>query len=98
MMPFESLRENCELHSQALRNHRLTESSFRLSFSRECISDLDLEERHVQNLFKHLEVNKEGWAEATDLLPLFFRLTLDSASAFLVGHSIKLPDRSATWQ
>jgi cytochrome P450 len=39
-------------------------------------------------MLKHLEVDKDGWTNTTDLLPLFFRLTIDSASEFLFGRSV----------
>ncbi|KAK5138660.1 hypothetical protein LTR04_004310, partial [Oleoguttula sp. CCFEE 6159] len=72
----------------------------RPSFSREQVSDLDLEERHVQNMMRALPVNADGWTAETDLQVLFFRLTLDSATEFLFGEStdsqlINLPENSA---
>lgn len=60
----------------------------RPQFAREQISDLDLEETHVQHLMRHIEPNSDGWTEPTDLQPLFFRLTLDSATEFLFGQSV----------
>ncbi|GFG07317.1 putative cytochrome P450 family protein [Aspergillus udagawae] len=68
-------------HSRAL---------LRPSFARDQISDLDLEERHVQNLLCALPVCHDGsrWTGPVDLQPLFFRLTLDSATEFLFGHSV----------
>ncbi len=53
------------------------------------MSDLDLEERHLQNLFRHLPADEvTGWTAPTDLAPIFFRLTIDSASEFLFGDSV----------
>ncbi|KAI9798807.1 MAG: hypothetical protein M1825_004980 [Sarcosagium campestre] len=71
-------------HSRAL---------MRPQFARDQISDLDLEERHVQNLIKALGPGQVGerdtlWTATTDLQVLFFRLTLDSATEFLFGESV----------
>ncbi|KAK3900576.1 cytochrome P450 [Staphylotrichum tortipilum] len=54
------------------------------------VSDLDLEERHVQNMMSLLEplIGPDGWTPAIDLLPYFFRLALDSATEFLFGESV----------
>ncbi|KAJ8114336.1 hypothetical protein OPT61_g3762 [Boeremia exigua] len=59
----------------------------RPQFSRDQISDLELEERHVQNLLQALPLQTSGQSEVIDLQPLFFRLTMDSASEFLFGQS-----------
>ncbi|KAF1956855.1 cytochrome P450 52A12 [Byssothecium circinans] len=60
----------------------------RPQFARDQVSDLDLEERHVQHMMRHFPVAPGGWTETTDILPLFFRLTFDSATEFLFGESI----------
>ncbi|EMD00115.1 hypothetical protein BAUCODRAFT_63612 [Baudoinia panamericana UAMH 10762] len=60
----------------------------RPNFIREQVSDLDLEERHVENLLKVLPVGPDGWTAETNIQPLFFRLTIDSASEFLFGESV----------
>ncbi|KAK7508997.1 cytochrome P450 52A12 [Phyllosticta citriasiana] len=60
----------------------------RPQFAREQVSDLDLEEVHMRNMMKALPVNPDGWTSLTDVLPLFFRLTLDSATEFLFGESV----------
>jgi cytochrome P450 len=60
----------------------------RPQFAREQVSDLDLEERHLQNLVKALPTNADGWTDQVDLQVLFFRLTLDSATEFLFGESV----------
>ncbi|KAI9680716.1 MAG: hypothetical protein M1817_004156 [Caeruleum heppii] len=58
-------------------------------FNREQVSDLDLEEKHVQNMMRALPVDpKTGWTDVIDLQVLFFRLTLDSATEFLFGESV----------
>ncbi|PFH63112.1 hypothetical protein XA68_17756 [Ophiocordyceps unilateralis] len=68
-------------HSRAL---------LRPQFVRSQVSDLDLEESHVQALLTVLERSRQtdGWSEFVDLQPLFFRLTLDSATEFLFGESV----------
>ncbi|KAI0161368.1 cytochrome P450 alkane hydroxylase-like protein [Xylariaceae sp. FL1272] len=60
----------------------------RPQFTRDQISDLDLEETHVQNMMKVLDSKKRpNNVIETDLLPYFFNLTLDSATEFLIGES-----------
>ncbi|KAF4628259.1 hypothetical protein G7Y89_g9894 [Cudoniella acicularis] len=61
----------------------------RPQFAREQVSDLELEEKHVQNLFRVLPVprSSDGWTEELDIQPLFFNLTLDAAADFLLGES-----------
>ncbi|OAA53167.1 cytochrome P450 monooxygenase CYP52X1 [Cordyceps fumosorosea ARSEF 2679] len=63
----------------------------RPQFVRSQVSDISLEETHVQNLMAVLEGQLDsttGWSSAVDLSPLFFRLTLDSATEFLFGESV----------
>ncbi|KAF3768116.1 cytochrome P450 [Cryphonectria parasitica EP155] len=61
----------------------------RPQFTRDQVSDLDLEERHVQNMMSALDakLKPDGWTNVVDLQALFFRLTLDSATEFLLGES-----------
>lgn len=59
----------------------------RPQFARQQVADLQLEEVHVQDMFKHLTASG-GWTDYVDLVPLFFRLTLDSATEFLFGQSV----------
>lgn len=66
-------------HSRAL---------LRPNFVRDQVSDLDLEERHVQNLLQQLHVQDDGWTRETEIQTLFFRLTIDSATEFLFGESV----------
>jgi cytochrome P450 len=66
-------------HSRAL---------LRPQFVRDQVSDLELEERHLQNMLLALPVKSDGWTETTDLQPLNFNLTIDSASEFLLGESV----------
>lgn len=62
----------------------------RPQFTRQQVADLELEEKHVQHLLKHIKTNQlTGWAESIDLGPLFFRLTVDSATEFLFGQSVE---------
>ena len=62
----------------------------RPQFARDQISDLELEEAHVQDLLRHLGTDPatDNWTPTVDLSPLFFRLTLDSATEFLFGESV----------
>ncbi|KAH7268508.1 cytochrome P450 [Fusarium solani] len=62
----------------------------RPQFTRDQVSDLNLEETHVQNLMKLIGpmIGSNGWIEQIDLLPYFFRLTIDSATEFLFGESV----------
>lgn len=60
----------------------------RPQFTRGQISDLALEEKHVQNLFSRLPIEPGSWTPAVDLVPLFFNLTLDTATEFLFGQSV----------
>jgi cytochrome P450 len=63
-------------------------SLLRPQFAREQVSDLELEERHLQNMLLALPAHADGWTDFVDLLPLNFRLTMDSASEFLFGESV----------
>ncbi|PLB48130.1 putative cytochrome P450 family protein [Aspergillus steynii IBT 23096] len=61
----------------------------RPQFTRDQISDLDLEERHVQAAMRAIPVDQStGWSPATDIQSIFFRLTIDSATEFLFGESV----------
>ncbi|KAF2857784.1 putative P450 monooxygenase [Piedraia hortae CBS 480.64] len=66
-------------HSRAL---------LRPNFVRSQVSDLQLEERHMQHLFKALPIQSDGWTRAVDLKTLFFRLTIDTSTEFLFGESV----------
>ena len=59
----------------------------RPQFARDQVSDLELEEGHVQNMMRALPATRDGWTSDTDLQVFFFRLTLDSACEFLLGES-----------
>ncbi|EUC39308.1 hypothetical protein COCCADRAFT_21391 [Bipolaris zeicola 26-R-13] len=60
----------------------------RPQFARDQVSDLELEEQHVQHLLQAIPKNANGWTDVTDIEPLFFRLTIDSATEFLFGESV----------
>lgn len=60
----------------------------RPQFIREQVSDLDLEERHVQNMMQILRTGENGWTEKIDMQVLFFRLTMDTVTEFLFGESV----------
>jgi hypothetical protein len=60
----------------------------RPQFARDQVADLEAEETHVQDLLQHLPVDGSGWTETVDLSPMFFRLTLDSATEFLFGEGV----------
>ena len=75
-------------HSRAL---------LRPQFSREQISDMDLEERHIQDLMAILDVSADGWTRKIDLQPLFSNLTHDTATEFLYGQSIESQRHAGRW-
>lgn len=60
----------------------------RPNFVRDRVSDLDLEEHHVQNLLRVVPLLADGWTAEIDIQTLFFRLTIDSATEFLFGKSV----------
>ncbi|XXH05483.1 hypothetical protein Hte_011913 [Hypoxylon texense] len=66
-------------HSRAL---------LRPQFAREMISDPQLEEQHLQDLWGKLAADAAtGWTPTVDLQPLFFKFTLDTATEFIFGTS-----------
>ena len=68
-------------HSRAL---------FRPQFSRENINDLEATEEAVAELIGAIgPVGAGEWSREVDLQPLFFNFTLDTASDFLFGESVK---------
>ncbi|MCJ1280132.1 hypothetical protein MMC21_007959 [Puttea exsequens] len=54
-------------------------------FAKEQFDDLGILESHIQDLFDLVP----GDRSTIDLQPLFFRFTLDSATDFLFGHSVR---------
>ncbi|GME34878.1 Cytochrome p450 family protein [Neofusicoccum parvum] len=63
-------------------------SMLRPQFAREQINNLDLEEKHVQQMLKVMPVGADGWTSFVNLQQLLFRLTLDTATEFLFGESV----------
>ena len=72
------------------RNWEHARSLLRPQFARTLISDLDLEERHFQNLIKQIPPQSKGtgWTSVVDLRRLFFNLTLDTSTEFIFGESL----------
>ncbi|KAF7876568.1 hypothetical protein EAF04_001657 [Stromatinia cepivora] len=77
---------------------KLTRGMVRPQFTRDQISDLEVEERHVRNLMRAIDARlQDQWTAEIDLQALFFRLTIDSATEVLLGQSdnsqlLKLPE------
>ncbi|OAQ64432.1 cytochrome P450 [Pochonia chlamydosporia 170] len=71
---------------QEWQHHR---ALLRPQFTRSQISNLSLEETHVQHLLNRLSAGSDSWTAEVDLAPLFFNLTLDSATEFLFGQSVE---------
>jgi cytochrome P450 len=63
----------------------LSQALVRPNFTKSQVADLDTFERHISNLFKLIPHD----GSTVDLQPLFFRLTLDSATEFLFGQSVQ---------
>lgn len=59
----------------------------RPQFSRGQITNLEMEEGHVQDMMSALPVEKDGWTLETDLQVLFFRYALDSTCEAILGDS-----------
>ena len=72
------------------KNWEHARALLRPQFARTLISDLELEERHFQNLIKQIHPHREGneWTSVVDLRRLFFNLTLDTSTEFLFGDSL----------
>ncbi|KAL2017324.1 hypothetical protein VTK56DRAFT_2297 [Thermocarpiscus australiensis] len=65
----------------------------RPQFSMEQLNDLDLIERHVQQLFSAIDrsyrgSSEEGWTREFDLQPLFYNLSLDVTTELIYGYSV----------
>ncbi|KAF4633345.1 hypothetical protein G7Y89_g4774 [Cudoniella acicularis] len=74
-------------HSQAM---------MRPQFVRDQVSNLDLEEKHVQNMMKALDIRMQNNHIASVDLQVLFRLTLDTATEFLFGKSVNMDIRVQT--
>ena len=72
---------------KAWAHHR---AMLRPQFSREQVSQLEVDEHHVQALLQLLcaSPNKGDWTEELDLQPLFFHYSLDSFTEFMFGKSV----------
>ncbi|KAE8135207.1 cytochrome P450 [Aspergillus pseudotamarii] len=68
----------------------------RPQFSRSQVSDLDLYERHLQQAMLAIPVTNGKWTEPLDILEIFCRLTIDSATEFLFGKSTESQISAAT--
>ena len=67
----------------------------RPQFARDQVSDLESAGRHLDILFRALpEENGQGWIEAADLMPFFYRFTLDVSTEFLFGKSVNTQSRA----
>lgn len=77
------------IFTQSSQEWKHSREMMRPQFTRDQVSDLELEERHVQNMMSALDakLKADGWTDVVDLQDLFFRLTLDSATEFLLGES-----------
>jgi cytochrome P450 len=73
---------------KAWARHR---AMLRPQFSRQQVSDLEVDERHVQALLRLLRASpeKDNWTEGLDLQPLFFRYSLDAFAEFIFGKSVE---------
>ncbi|KUI68920.1 Cytochrome P450 52A12 [Cytospora mali] len=73
-------------HGSAWKHSR---ELMRPQFTRDQVGDLELEEQHVRNMMSALQskLQPDGWTSLVDLQVLFYRLTLDSATEFLLGES-----------
>ncbi|KAJ8063806.1 hypothetical protein OCU04_007665 [Sclerotinia nivalis] len=77
---------------------KVTRDMVRPQFTRDQISDLEVEERHVQDFMRAIDAKlQDQWTAEIDLQVLFFRLTIDSATEVLLGQSansqlLKLPE------
>ena len=70
-------------HSRAL---------LRPQFAREIVSDLEMEERHLDDVWPVVdtELAEDGWTGVVDLQSTFFNLTLGTSIDFLIGHKINV--------
>ena len=62
---------------------------FRPQFNREQINDLEDTETASSALIEAIgPIDANGWSKATEILPLLYNFTLDTATAFLFGESV----------
>ena len=67
----------------------------RPQFSKEQVSDLDLAERHTQDLSNRVVPGANGWTETVNLQPLFYNFALDTVTEFLYGYSVHAQNPNA---
>ncbi|KAL5358473.1 cytochrome P450 [Aspergillus floccosus] len=70
----------------------------RPQFARSQISNLDLEERHVQKAMLAISATSGKWTEPVDIQEIFHRFTIDSSTEFLFGKSIESQISAVTGQ
>ncbi|KAK2613284.1 hypothetical protein N8I77_000206 [Diaporthe amygdali] len=77
------------IFTQSAKEWKHSRELMRPQFTRDQVGDLELEEQHLQNMMSalHDRLQPDGWTNLVDLQVLFFRLTLDSATEFLLGES-----------
>lgn len=64
----------------------------RPQFVKDRVTDLEIFEKHVGKLMSHIN----GQGQEVDIADLFYRLTLDSATDYLLGKSVNSLDDSQT--
>ena len=63
---------------------------FRPQFARENINDLETTDKACNQLIEAIgSVESQGWTEGTEMLPLLYNFTLDTATDFLFGETIE---------
>ena len=72
-------------HSRAL---------LRPQFAREVVSDLEMEERHLDDVWLVVdrELAEDGWTGILELQRTFFNLTIGTSIDFLIGHKTNVHD------
>ena len=64
-------------------------SQLKPQFTRDQVSDLEAADRHLQVLFKAIpQEDSNGSIEFVDMMPLFYRFTMDVSTEFLFGESV----------
>lgn len=71
---------------------RYSRQLIRPQFVKDRISDLDIFEKHVEVLMSHIN----GQGEEVDIADLFYRMTLDSTTNYLLGETVNSLDDPQT--
>ncbi|MCJ1231193.1 hypothetical protein MMC12_007870 [Toensbergia leucococca] len=66
---------------------RHSRAMIRSKFDRDQVSDLGLQERHVQVLYEALAAGDDGWTETCDLTPIFLAYAMDIGTEIIFGQS-----------